>query len=337
MDRSHLDRLRATAALVHSTPGATLHIECRRRRSLLVGHGPSADLSPCQFRHVLAAEATATGSGVVSMIDSVSVGGTLEPLGAGIYCDSNATTGGGRRLASLLGPLLVEQVLRGVEVAGAEHRGVHAHLAPDPMLGVVCVHLGGPSTVAPEMLDDVALATAAALLAEEAADAARAAGSVGLGEPRERADGRRPTHKGSCRLWQSGPMVDVPDVLDLSARRPAVGCLMEKEATTPEVYPLTLKALTTACNQSTNRHPVVDYDTSLVENTVFALKSKGLARVVHPGSGERATKYRHVAAEALGLDAAEGRAALRAAPARPADRRRAEGADRADPSLRLHR
>jgi len=101
-------------------------------------------------------------------------------------------------------------------------------------------------------------------------------------------------------------MVDVPDVLELSAPQARVlGCLMEKEATTPEVYPLTLKALTTACNQSTNRHPVVEYDTSLVENTLHALKGKGLARIVHPGSGERATKYRHVATEALGLDPAE--------------------------------
>jgi uncharacterized protein YceH (UPF0502 family) len=100
--------------------------------------------------------------------------------------------------------------------------------------------------------------------------------------------------------------VDVPEVLDLSAPQARVlGCLMEKQATTPDAYPLTLKALVTACNQSTNRDPVVDHDASLVENTVYALKSKGLARVVHPGSGERATKYRQVADEALGLDPAE--------------------------------
>jgi uncharacterized protein YceH (UPF0502 family) len=101
-------------------------------------------------------------------------------------------------------------------------------------------------------------------------------------------------------------MVDVPDVLDLTAPQSRVlGCLIEKQATTPEAYPLSLKALTTACNQTSSRHPVVDYDTQLVETTALALKGKGLVRVVHPAHGERATRYRHVADEALGLGPAE--------------------------------
>jgi uncharacterized protein YceH (UPF0502 family) len=104
-------------------------------------------------------------------------------------------------------------------------------------------------------------------------------------------------------VWHAEAMVDVPDVLDLTAPQSRVlGCLMEKQATTPEAYPLTLKALTTACNQTSSRHPVVDYDTQLVETTALALKGKGLVRVVHPAHGERATRYRHVADEALGLD-----------------------------------
>jgi uncharacterized protein YceH (UPF0502 family) len=84
-----------------------------------------------------------------------------------------------------------------------------------------------------------------------------------------------------------------------------LGCLIEKQATTPESYPLTLKALTTACNQSSSRFPVVDYDTQLVETTSLALKGKGLLRVVHPAHGERSTRYRHVADEGLGLDGAQ--------------------------------
>lgn len=101
-------------------------------------------------------------------------------------------------------------------------------------------------------------------------------------------------------------MVDLPDVLDLTAPQARVlGCLIEKQVTTPDVYPMTLKALTTACNQSSNRDPVVQYESQLVETTALALKAKGLARVVHPASGERATKYRQVADEALGLGSAE--------------------------------
>lgn len=108
------------------------------------------------------------------------------------------------------------------------------------------------------------------------------------------------------RLWQPERMVDVPDVLDLTAPQARVlGSLIEKQTTSTDGAPLTLKALTAACNQSSNRDPVVDYDPQLVETTVFALKAKGLARVVHPGSGERATKYRQVAGDALGLDRAE--------------------------------
>lgn len=100
-------------------------------------------------------------------------------------------------------------------------------------------------------------------------------------------------------------MVDVPHELELTDPQTRVlGCLIEKQMTTPDAYPLTLKALTTACNQTSNRDPVVDYEATLVETTIQALKAKGLARIVHPASGERATKYRQVIDEALGLDGA---------------------------------
>jgi len=81
-----------------------------------------------------------------------------------------------------------------------------------------------------------------------------------------------------------------------------LGCLIEKQATTPDAYPLTLKALTTACNQTSSRDPVMSVTEREVETTVLALKALGYARVIHPGSGERATKYRHVADEVLRLD-----------------------------------
>lgn len=101
-------------------------------------------------------------------------------------------------------------------------------------------------------------------------------------------------------------MVDLADELELSDPQTRVlGALLEKRATTPDVYPLTLKALVTACNQSSSRDPVVDYDANLVETTCQALKAKGLLRVVHPASGERATKYRQILDEQLHLDDAE--------------------------------
>jgi uncharacterized protein len=86
-----------------------------------------------------------------------------------------------------------------------------------------------------------------------------------------------------------------------AAQARVTGSLLEKQLTTPDAYPMTLNAVTSACNQSSNRDPVVHYSAQEVETTLLALKAKGLARVVHPGSGERVTKYRQVLDEVLEL------------------------------------
>jgi uncharacterized protein YceH (UPF0502 family) len=79
-----------------------------------------------------------------------------------------------------------------------------------------------------------------------------------------------------------------------------LGCLIEKRFTTPEQYPLTLNALRLACNQSTNRDPVVAYDEETVYTAAQRLYQYGLARLAS-GHTSRAIKYRHLAEEALGL------------------------------------
>jgi uncharacterized protein len=81
-----------------------------------------------------------------------------------------------------------------------------------------------------------------------------------------------------------------------------IGSLIEKELTTPQQYPLTLNALVLACNQTSNRNPVVTYDERAVENTVLGLKDKGLTRIVHPSHGRSVTRYRQVLHEALYLE-----------------------------------
>ena len=80
-----------------------------------------------------------------------------------------------------------------------------------------------------------------------------------------------------------------------------LGCLIEKRWTTPDQYPLSLNALRLACNQSTNRDPVTDYDEATVRQAADRLTRYGLARLAS-GHGSRATKYRHLAEEGLGLD-----------------------------------
>ncbi len=87
-----------------------------------------------------------------------------------------------------------------------------------------------------------------------------------------------------------------------------LGCLLEKAATTPDVYPLTLNSLLSACNQKTNRHPVVDYDEEILAEAIEGLRAKKLAFRVD-GAGARVPKYRHNCDEAKGL-AKAGKALL---------------------------
>src|SRR5665213_3400710 len=72
-----------------------------------------------------------------------------------------------------------------------------------------------------------------------------------------------------------------------------LGCLLEKQRTTPDMYPLTLNALRLACNQSTNRDPVVDYDDATIRDALHHLERRGFTRLA---SGRRAPKYRHLLA-----------------------------------------
>jgi len=81
-----------------------------------------------------------------------------------------------------------------------------------------------------------------------------------------------------------------------------IGCLIEKQLTTPQQYPLSLNALVTACNQTSNRDPVVCYDDGAVQRALASLKDAGLVRFVYPSRGGSATRYRHLLDENLGLD-----------------------------------
>lgn len=83
-----------------------------------------------------------------------------------------------------------------------------------------------------------------------------------------------------------------------------LGCLLEKQRTTPDVYPLSLNALRLAANQATNRDPVVDYDEAVIRDALHRLERRGLARLAS-GAGSRASKYRHLLAEALPMDSSE--------------------------------
>ena len=91
-----------------------------------------------------------------------------------------------------------------------------------------------------------------------------------------------------------------PDAIEIRV----VGCLIEKQRTTPDAYPLSLNALRVACNQSTNREPVVDYDEATVSEALRRLALRGWTRLTS-GAGSRARKYRQLMSEALGVDDGE--------------------------------
>jgi uncharacterized protein YceH (UPF0502 family) len=91
-----------------------------------------------------------------------------------------------------------------------------------------------------------------------------------------------------------------PDAVEIRV----VACLVEKQRTTPDTYPLSLNALRLACNQATNRDPVVDYDEATVSDALRRTALRGWTRLTS-GAGSRARKYRHLLPEALGVDDAE--------------------------------
>ena len=87
-----------------------------------------------------------------------------------------------------------------------------------------------------------------------------------------------------------------PDAVEIRV----VGCLIEKQRTTPDAYPLSLNALRLACNQATNRDPVVEYDEATVSDGLRRLALRGWTRLASRARS-RARKYRHLLPEALGL------------------------------------
>lgn len=88
-----------------------------------------------------------------------------------------------------------------------------------------------------------------------------------------------------------------PDEIEIRV----LGCLIEKQRTTPDVYPLSLNALRLACNQATNREPVVAFDEPTIRAALDRLGRRGWTRLAS-GATSRAIKYRHLLDEALKLD-----------------------------------
>ncbi|MDH4228320.1 MAG: YceH family protein [Nitrospirota bacterium] len=92
-------------------------------------------------------------------------------------------------------------------------------------------------------------------------------------------------------------------VLDTVEAR-ILGSLIEKELTTPDYYPLTLNSLVAACNQKSNRHPMVAYDEAVVVRGIDALQRKGFLAISHM-TGSRVVKYRQLLDKKISMNGAE--------------------------------
>jgi uncharacterized protein YceH (UPF0502 family) len=103
-------------------------------------------------------------------------------------------------------------------------------------------------------------------------------------------------------MTESAPDSTLPPLDEVSVR--ILGALIEKELTTPDYYPLTLNALTAACNQTSNRDPVMSLDETAVQSGIDELAGLNLVRQVYK-SESRAKRYRHTLGETLHLHPAE--------------------------------
>ena len=94
--------------------------------------------------------------------------------------------------------------------------------------------------------------------------------------------------------------MEPPDAVEIRV----LGCLIEKQRTTPDVYPLSLNSLRLACNQATNRDPVVEYDEPTIRDALQRLAGRRWTRLASD-AGSRATKYRHLLDETLNVSPPE--------------------------------
>ncbi len=102
-----------------------------------------------------------------------------------------------------------------------------------------------------------------------------------------------------------GPGPESPGLTLTPIEARMLGVLAEKALATPQNYPLSVNALATGCNQSTNRDPITHYAEAEIADELPRLKERKLLRFVHPTSGRGVTKYRHVLNEYLGVGDAE--------------------------------
>ena len=114
----------------------------------------------------------------------------------------------------------------------------------------------------------------------------------------------RKIHDHPYAEWQNNPMPPTDSIRLTAAEARVLGALIEKEVTTPDYYPLSLNALINACNQRSNREPVMDLDEDAVRQALHSLEDMRIAGRARSSDG-RVTKYEHWLGEAFNFSRAE--------------------------------
>lgn len=171
---TRLEQLRLAAALGHTVPAAELRLHTDCGEEIIVSHHPSADISPCAFRRVVAASVCPNQPDLAYKVVAISIGGALVDLGGGVL-SSRCVADEQRWVASLLTPQRISDLLDGVGLDKVPPDALHACLKPDSDLGVTIVAVTANDVRYHHLLDEIAAQVAAACFVEELCCAAASA------------------------------------------------------------------------------------------------------------------------------------------------------------------
>jgi hypothetical protein len=160
------ETLRLGVGLVHAVPHAELYLTTNDHRVVVVGSHPAADLDPCSMRQTVLASACPAAPDLSRWIAAVDVGGSLRPVGGGLFrCTVGAAEQ--RWFASLLRSELILELLERLDVSDLPGDALLASVRPDVALGMssVCISVAAPCM--DERLDEIASTAYATCLVEE--------------------------------------------------------------------------------------------------------------------------------------------------------------------------
>lgn len=161
-----LDQLRLAVGLAHTVPGTELRLHCRGGQVVTIGSHPRADLDVCAMRQVVLAGSTPGQHGPLELVESIDIGGSLEPYGGALY-RRRVGAAEERWFATLLGPARTAELLRSCELTDVPDDAVHATVKPDGCLGVTVVQVVTPHHLWAHRLDAAAAAAQSACLVDE--------------------------------------------------------------------------------------------------------------------------------------------------------------------------